>query len=155
MTEAIEEKSRLDAKDRTIVTNKNTSIVDNAAESDLLDTYDERVLSDEIEFEKTEASSKAKGQTKKNEIGENVDYEEDVSPFYIEDQVEMPESLGALLSKLFQSLRNASATESHDIFKELNFVNATNEDPCQKWLNSKDKLEKVFLGKKSPSLRCP
>ncbi|XP_029046203.2 uncharacterized protein LOC114877593 [Osmia bicornis bicornis] len=155
ITEAIEEKSRLDAKDRTIVTNNNTSIVDNAAESDLLDTYDERVLSDEIEFEKTEASFSAKGQTKKNEVEENVDYEEDVSPFYIEDQVEMPESLGALLSKLFQSLRNASATESHDIFKELNFVNATNEDPCQKWLNSKDKLEKVFLGGLVSLPSCP
>ncbi|XP_012152777.1 uncharacterized protein LOC100878541 [Megachile rotundata] len=121
------------------------------------DAYDEHVLSDEIELEKVEATSNTKSQSKKNEIGENIDYKEDAypSPFYVEDQVEMPESLGALLSKLFQSLRNASTTKGQDIFKELNFVNATNEDPCQKWLNSKEKLEKVSLGGLISLPACP
>lgn len=64
----------------------------------------------------------------------------------IDDQITMHESLSVLLSKLFQSLRNASTTSNQDIFKELNIMNGTNEDPCQKWLNSKDKLEQVFLG---------
>lgn len=108
-----------------------------------MDSYDERILPDEIYPEDTNA---AWMDSRKRDI----DYpEEHLSALYssLDDRVVFHESLSALLSKLFQSLRNTSATESRNIFRELNFVNATNEDPCQKWLDSRDRIEKAFLGK--------
>ena len=114
-------------------------------------SVDERSTPTEIEFENVDESTRKKGRSKKHSF-ESADYfdESDSSDVYsaIDDRVIFHESLSVLVSKLFQSLRNASATDGREIFKELNFVNGTNEDPCQKWLNSKDKLEQVFLGTK-------
>lgn len=113
---------------------------------------DERSTSAEIEFENVDESTRKKGRFKKHSF-ESTDYfdESYSSDIYsaIDDRVIFHESLSVLVSKLFQSLRNASTTDGQEIFKELNFVNGTNEDPCQKWLNSKDKLEQVFLGTNS------
>ncbi|KAK9309540.1 hypothetical protein QLX08_000791 [Tetragonisca angustula] len=121
-------------------------------------SVDERSTPTEIEFENVDESTRKKGRSKKHSF-ESADYfdESDSSDVYsaIDDRVIFHESLSVLVSKLFQSLRNASATDGREIFKELNFVNGTNEDPCQKWLNSKDKLEQVFLDGLTSLPACP
>ncbi|XP_076239520.1 uncharacterized protein LOC143182429 [Calliopsis andreniformis] len=130
---------------------------DELSGSELIDSYDERILSDEIELEDTNVPSWMKTRSKKDEIDESNEFMEEthLSAIYssIDDQLTFHESLSVLLSKLFQSLRNVS--DGQNILKELNFVNATNEDPCQKWLNSRDKIEKVFLGGLSTLPACP
>ncbi|KAK2575729.1 hypothetical protein KPH14_012118 [Odynerus spinipes] len=66
------------------------------------------------------------------------------------------DDLSTLLTRLFQILRNTSVEDSREILKELNFVGETvDEDPCQKWLNSKDKLEEAFLGPLVALPACP
>ncbi|XP_076628834.1 uncharacterized protein LOC143345515 isoform X2 [Colletes latitarsis] len=126
---------------------------------DAIDSFDGRALSDEIEVEDANTPSWVDARSRKQEFEKNDDYADMAHPSAIytaiDDQVTFHESLGVLLSKLFQSLRNASVANGRDILKELNFVNATNEDPCQKWLNSKDKLEKVFLGGLASLPACP
>ncbi|KAK1116788.1 hypothetical protein K0M31_018069 [Melipona bicolor] len=141
-----EEKSKIDSKE----TEGNSSSVNY--------NVDERPTSTEIEFENVDESTRKKGRSKKRSF-ESTDYfdESDSSDIYsaIDDRVIFHESLSVLVSKLFQNLRNASTTEGQEIFKELNFVNGTNEDPCQKWLNSKDKLEQVFLDGLTSLPACP
>ncbi|KZC09116.1 Isthmin-1, partial [Dufourea novaeangliae] len=133
--------------------------VDDPLGSELIESYDERGLLEDIEFEDTNMPSWIDAWSKKDKRNRSDDYGDETrsTSIYmaIDDQVTFHEGLGVLLSKLFQSLRNASAVEGRDIFKELNFVNATNEDPCQKWLNSRDKLEKVFLGGLATLPGCP
>ncbi|XP_076672615.1 uncharacterized protein LOC143371379 [Andrena cerasifolii] len=130
---------------RISVAEQDASVTDDPSGSELTDSYDERLLPDEIELEDANVPSWVEAGSKKNDGGD--DYPDDARPSAIyaaaDDQVVF-QSLGGLLSKLFQGTRNA--TEGRDIFKQLNFVNATNEDPCQKWLNSRDELEKIFLG---------
>lgn len=66
------------------------------------------------------------------------------------------DDLSTLLARLFQTLRNTSVEDSQEILKRLNFVGETvDEDPCQKWLNSKDKLEEAFLGPFVALPACP
>ncbi|XP_068972682.1 uncharacterized protein [Bombus flavifrons] len=93
------------------------------------------------------------------DIDEEKDYTDEMnsSSIYpaIDDQVMFHDSLSVIVSKLFQNLRNVSAADGQKIFKELDFVNGTNEDPCQKWLDSKDKLEQVFLGGLASLPACP
>ncbi|XP_053978245.1 uncharacterized protein LOC128876145 [Hylaeus volcanicus] len=120
---------------------------------ELTDSYGGRVLQDEIELEDTITPSWEDTSSKKQEIDKDNGYSDIYAD--IDDQVTFHESFGVLLTKLFQSLRNASVANGRDILKELNFVNTTNEDPCQKWLNSRDKLEKVFLGGLASLPACP
>lgn len=113
----------------------------------------ERSVSTEIQLESQNQSFEKKDRTKNDEFFENIDYTDEMnsSSTYpaIDDQVMFHDSLSVIVSKLFQNLRNVSAADGQKIFKELDFVNSTNEDPCQKWLDSKDKLEQVFLGTNS------
>ncbi|KOC69072.1 Isthmin-1 [Habropoda laboriosa] len=144
-------------KDRSfILAQRNTSSNDDL---ELLDSYDDGASSGEIELENVDVLPSTKTRLKKEKIGDNTDYTDEIQPSTIysaiDDQVAIHEGLSVLLSRLFQSLRNASAIGSQDIFKELNFVNTTNEDPCQKWLNSRDKLEHVFLGGLTSLPACP
>lgn len=110
----------------------------------------ERSISTEIELEN---QNQSRDRTTNDEFFENIDYTDEMnsSSVYsaIDDQVTFHDSLSVIVSKLFQNLRNVSAADRQKIFKELDFVNGTNEDPCQKWLDSKDKLEQVFLGTNS------
>ncbi|XP_017756286.1 PREDICTED: uncharacterized protein LOC108548028 [Eufriesea mexicana] len=126
---------------------------------ELSDSYDERFIPSEIECDSTDRSAQKKTRSKKDEIIENTDYIDEVRSLAVysamDDQVILHESLSVLLSKLFQSLRNASTSNEQDILKQLNFVNGTNEDPCQKWLDSKDKLEQVFSGSLASLPACP
>lgn len=119
-----------------------------ASITELTDSYDERLLPEEIELEDANVPSWMEAGPKKNDGGNDYPDEDRPSTIYaaVDDQV-IFQSLGGLLSKLFQGTRNATAAEGRGIFKELNFVNATNEDPCQKWLDSRDELEKIFLGR--------
>lgn len=129
---------------------RNASIVDDLPE--LADTYDERGFLDEIEFQDTDLPPWPEDWSAKSKANESDNHEATRSTA-VEDQATFHEDLGGLLSRLFQRLRNASAAEGRDILKELNFVNGTSEDPCQKWLNSRDKLEKVFLGRRASDKR--
>ncbi|CAL7934554.1 unnamed protein product [Xylocopa violacea] len=147
-----DEKGRTDSKGRT---GSNASVAD----LELVDSYDEPSISSEIEFESTDPFFTMNNRSKKDEIGDSTDYinQEPSSAMYsaIDDHITVSDSLSALLSKLFQSLPNTSATNGQNIFKNLNFVNETNLDPCQKWLNSKDKLEQVFLDGLLSLPACP
>ncbi|XP_076226700.1 uncharacterized protein LOC116432569 [Nomia melanderi] len=134
-----EGKEDYDALDR------NASVVDDLPE--LMDSYDKRGLLDDLEFQDTELS------WPEDSFKANDSDHEATRPTAVYDQPTFHEDLGGLLSRLFQRLRNASAAE--DILKELNFVNGASEDPCQKWLNSRDKLEKVFLGGLASLPACP
>lgn len=142
MTDTEAEKGRSDSKNNF----ENGDLSD----SRLTDLNDERFVASEIECDGTERSARKKSRSSKDEIVENSDYMDEVRSLAVysamDDQVILHESLSVLLSKLFQSLRNASTTDEQDILKQLSFVNGTSEDPCQKWLDSKDKLERVFLG---------
>nr|XP_033337037.1 uncharacterized protein LOC117226604 isoform X2 [Megalopta genalis] len=114
----------------------------------------------EIEFQDTSLPFWLEDWLKKNRTNETDDYGvETASPLNInasfEDQTAFHEGLGVLLTRLLQSLRNTSIVERRNILKELNFVNETSEDPCQKWLNSRDKIEKVFLGGLVSLPACP
>ncbi|CAK9794909.1 ism1 [Anthophora quadrimaculata] len=146
-----------DEKDRSFVlASRNVTSSDDLK---LSDSYDEDLSSGEIEFENVDVLPRTKTRLKKVKLDDSTDYTDEIQPSAIysaiDDQVAIHEGLSVLLSKLFQSLRNASATSNQDIFKELNFVNTTNEDPCQKWLNSRDKLEEVFLGGLTSLPACP
>ncbi|XP_076766370.1 uncharacterized protein LOC143433115 [Xylocopa sonorina] len=146
-----DEKGRTDPKGR----NLNVSLAD----LELVDSYEEQSISSEIEFESTDPFFTMSNRSKKDEPGDSMDYisQEPSSAMYsaVDDHVAVSDSLSALLSKLFQSLRNTSTTDSQNIFEDLNFVNETNLDPCQKWLNSKDKLEQVFLDGLVSLPACP
>ncbi|XP_071865008.1 uncharacterized protein isoform X1 [Bombus fervidus] len=146
VTDIDEEKGRIDSAEKSfIVTERND--------------LNERSISTEIELENQNQSFGKTDQTKNNEFFENIDYTDEMnsSSIYpaIDDQVMFHDSLSVIVSKLFQNLRNVSAADGQKIFKELDFVNGTNEDPCQKWLDSKDKLEQVFLGGLASLPACP
>ncbi|XP_078037346.1 uncharacterized protein LOC144470269 [Augochlora pura] len=124
-----------------------------------MDSIGERGLL-EIEFQDSRLPFWLEDWLKKDRTNETDDYgDEMASPLDIyasfEDQTAFHEGLGILLARLLQSLRNTSIVEGRDIFKELNFVNETSEDPCQKWLNSRDKIEKVFIGGLASLPACP
>ncbi|XP_076296737.1 uncharacterized protein LOC143216973 [Lasioglossum baleicum] len=130
--------------------------VERNVSSESMDSFDDRSLLDEIEFQDTSLPSWAEDWSKKDRLNETDNYgDETARRSAVEDQTAFHEGLGVLLGRLFQSLRNASGVEGRDILKELNFVNGSSEDPCQKWLNSRDKLEKVFLGGLASLPACP
>lgn len=147
------EKNKIKSKKESFVVMERNSSTSNLSDEELIASYDEPSVTDEIEYENADQSWKKRDRSKKDEFTESTDYSDEIySPAVYsagDDHVIIHESLSDLLTKLFQSLRNATTTDERNIFKELNFVNGTNEDPCQKWLNSRDKLEQVFLGMNS------
>lgn len=152
------EKDRIKSKKESfVVIERNSSTRSNLSDEELMGSYDELSTTDEIEYENVDQSWKRRDRLKKDKFTESTDYSDEIySPAIYsgaDDHIRMHESLSDLLVKLFQSLRNATTTDERNIFKELNFVNGTNEDPCQKWLNSRDKLEQVFLGTNSFVIR--
>ena len=136
-------KEGVDTRGRTSAAEQDASITEDPPGSELTDSYDEPLLPDEIELEDANVPSWMDSGSKKDDMVD--DYPDEAWDSAADDRV-IFQSLGGLLSKLFQDSRNATDAEGRDILKQLNFVNATNEDPCQKWLNSRDELEKIFLG---------
>lgn len=141
-----------------IVSERNVSVNEDSSDLETTDSPDERPTASEMEPVGANRSLEAKDQSRKDEVGDGDDYtDEEPAAMYsaMDEQFTVPDSLSALLSKLFQSLRNTSTTNEQDIFKDLNFVNGTSEDPCQKWLNSKEKFDEVFLGGLTSLPGCP
>lgn len=153
VTDTDMERNRIKSKKGSFVVIERNSSTSKLSNEGLIGSYDEPSITDEIEYENVDRSSRKRDRSKKDEFTESTDYSDEIySPAIYsatDDHVIIHESLSDLLAKLFQSLRNATTTDERNIFKELNFVNGTNEDPCQKWLNSRDKLEQVFLGMNS------
>ncbi|XP_043802170.1 uncharacterized protein LOC122719947 isoform X2 [Apis laboriosa] len=153
------EKNRIKSKKGSFVVIERNNSTSNLSDEGLIGSYDEPSITDEIEYENVDQSWKKRDRSKKDKFTESTDYSDEIySPAIYsaaDDHVIIHESLSDLLAKLFQSLRNATTTDERNIFKELNFVNGTNEDPCQKWLNSRDKLEQVFLDGLTSLPACP
>ncbi|XP_031772451.1 uncharacterized protein LOC100871288 isoform X1 [Apis florea] len=159
VTDTDMEGNRIKSKKGSFVVIERNSSTGKLSDEGLIGSYDEPSITDEIQYENVDRSSKKRERSKKDEFTESTDYSDEIySPAIYsatDDHVIIHESLSDLLAKLFQSLRNATTTDERNIFKELNFVNGTNEDPCQKWLNSRDKLEQVFLDGLTSLPACP
>ena len=75
------------------------------------------------------------------------------APYYLpvkQRRIIIPQSLIPLISKLVDTLKNTSAvTEGHKLLRDLHKrKNSSNDDDlCQKWLNSGEKLQQAFIGK--------
>lgn len=69
----------------------------------------------------------------------------------IDDQIALHDSLATLLTRLFDNLkRNATDNNRQDLIEKFIMPEESshqlNEDLCQRWLDSSNKLEGVFLG---------
>ncbi|XP_012283730.1 uncharacterized protein LOC105701510 [Orussus abietinus] len=73
----------------------------------------------------------------------------------IDERVSLHESLAALFSRLFRTLKNGTVDGNRELLDDFEFGNSLEDDLCQKWLDCKDKLEEAFLGPLVALPGCP
>ncbi|XP_017877874.1 uncharacterized protein LOC108623691 isoform X2 [Ceratina calcarata] len=141
-----------------IIPERNASINQNLSDLKLTNSSDGRSTASESELPRANPSfqTSRKDRPKKGEISDNDDYvDEEPSAMYsaVDEQYAIPESITVLLNKLFQALGNT--TNDQDTLNDSTSTNETTEDPCQKWINSKDKFNDVFASSLTVLPACP